>query len=653
MALLVLACCSGVFAKDPVIAPSYAWQMLPPLGLHEPATIDTLLYNYYLKSVPSDVSAAWATTGNLGAPGENMLFFERPQMSDFFFRDALAHWLPEKGNHKFYNTRVPMTLLSYNFGGGRDNSQDRLTGVFSGNVNKKLQFGAEIDYLYSKGSYMNQEVKDLDWGLSSSYMGDRFEMQMFYNHYHELNKENGGITDDLYITDPEQLQGGNNSINPKTIPTRLTAAHNRIRGSELFVNSRYKVGYWQVTPPNDTIPEDTVEHREYIPVSSFIWTFDFNKSRHLFRNDAPEEAKEFWSATYLRDNGTNDVTSYWSLRNTFGVSLLEGFHKYAKAGLAAYLTHEIRKYKQAADTIPLSGEERPQGLTPYPFDEKLPGSATENLLWVGAQLTKQQGHLLNYDITGRIGLIGPVAADIRIEGNISTRFKLFGDSITINAYGHFYNEEPPYLMKKFVSNHFIWNNDFGKTRSLRLGGWLTLPQTGTYINAGVENLQNLIYFNEQSLPSQKGGSVQVVSLNLRQDFRVGILNWRNKLTFQTSSDETVLPLPKFAIYSNLFILFKVARVLDVQLGIDCDYYTKYYAPGFQPATSAFINQREMKCGNYPFMNAYANMKLGKTRFYVMMSHVNQGLTGNNYFSMPHYPLNPRRFQLGVSVDFAN
>ena len=47
------------------------------------------------------------------------------------------------------------------------------------------------------------------------------------------------------------------------------------------------------------------------------------------------------------------------------------------------------------------------------------------------------------------------------------------------------------------------------------------------------------------------------------------------------------------------------------------------------------------------------MKLSKARFYVLMSHVNQGWFDNNYFSMPHYPLNPRKFQIGVSVDLAN
>ncbi len=68
---------------------------------------------------------------------------------------------------------------------------------------------------------------------------------------------------------------------------------------------------------------------------------------------------------------------------------------------------------------------------------------------------------------------------------------------------------------------------------------------------------------------------------------------------------------------------------------------------------AFCNQHDKLIGNYPFMNAYINMKLSKARFYVMFSHVNQGLTGKNYFSMPDYPMNPRRFQMGVSVDFAN
>lgn len=624
---------------------SFAWKVISPLGLHEPATIDTTLYNYYQKSIPSDVTPAYATTGNLGAEGQTMSFFERESMSEFFFADALRAWIPNVQTHKFYNTRQPMTLLSYNTGGGKETSQERLKMEFSANANKKTQIGAYLDYIYSKGSYNYQATNDLIWGLSGSHMGDRYELQAFYYHYNLLNKDNGGITDDLYITDPEEIQGGSSKVDTKTIPTNLSAAHTRYVGEELYLNNRYKVGYY-----DEKIVDDSVVDRTYIPVSSFIWTLNYKKGRHLFLNQAPGEAS-FWDNTYLSNTGTNDRNNYWSLSNTLGVSLLEGFNKYAKAGLAAYATHQIRKYTQTIDTIdrvnPL-----PDGLSPYPVN-KVPHNYSENLLWVGAQLTKQQGSLLRYDATAQFGVVGSVAGDIDINGNISTRFKLFGDSVSITAYGRFRNEEAPYLMQHYVSNHFIWDNDFGKTRRFRIGGKLDIPHTNTFLNVGVENLQNYIYFNEKCLPVQHGGSVQVFSASLNQNFKLGILHWNNKLTYQTSSVESVIPLPKFSVYSNLYILFKVANVLDVQFGVDCDYFTKYKSINYQPATMTFYNQNEIEIGDYPFMNLYANMKLDKARFYVMFSHINQGMTGNNYFIMPHYPLNPRKFQIGVSVDFAN
>lgn len=632
-------------AVDTISALSYAWKVISPLGLHEPSTIDTLLYNYYQKSIPSEVTPAYATTGNLGSEGQTLLFFQRKEMSDFFFADALRAWIPSIDTHKFYNTRRPMTLLSYNTGGGKETTQDRLKMTFSANANAKTQIGAYLDYLYSKGSYNYQATKDLVWGISGSYMGDRYELQTFMYHYDLLNKENGGITDDLYITDPAEIQGGSSKVDTKTIPTNLTAAHSKLVGTDIYINNRYKVGYYE-----EEIVNDSVVNRTYIPVSSFIWTLNYKDGKHIFLNDVPGQAR-FWDNTYLSKTGTNDRTEYSTLTNTLGISLLEGFNKYAKAGLAAYATHQVRKYTQTTDTIDRITT-LPEGLSPYPVS-KVPHKSSENLLWIGAQLTKQQGSLLRYNATAQFGIAGPVAGDIDIDGNLSTRFKLFGDSVTLTAYGKFSNQEAPYLMNHYVSNHFIWENDFGKIRRFRVGGKLDIPQTKSFLNVGVENLQNYIYFNEKCLPTQHGGSVQILSASLNQNFKLGVLHLDNKLTYQTSTDETVIPLPKFSIYSNLYILFKVCGVLDVQLGVDCDYYTKYKSIAYQPATMSFYNQREIEVGNYPFMNAYANMKLDKARFYVMFSHVNQGMTGNNYFVLPHYPLNPRKFQIGVSVDFAN
>ena len=389
--------------------------------------------------------------------------------------------------------------------------------------------------------------------------------------------------------------------------------------------------------------------RTYIPVTSVIWNLHFREGKHIFDNRSSQNDSEFFANTYLTPGYTHDRTTYTSVENTIGISLLEGFNKYAKFGLGAYLTYEIRKFNQTPDTMA-----RVEGLTPFPDGiSTIDPKATQNVARIGGQLTKQHGSILTYAATAEFGVLGDEAGDLNLSGNVATRFKLFGDSVSIIGFGSFKNEEAPYLLNNYLSNHFIWKNDFGKIRTVNFGGTLNIPFSGTTLSAEASNIQNFIYFGENFLPRQHGSNIQFFSARIDQRIKAGIFHWDNRITYQTSSDENVLPLPKLAVYSNLYLKFKIAT-LYVQLGVDCDYYTKYYAPNYQPATASFANQHEVEIGNYPFMNAYANMKLSKTRFYVMFSHFNQGMFGgNNYFSLPNYPLNPRRFQIGLSIDFAN
>ena len=642
MAAALTCFCGYAQNKRQQLAPSYAWKIIEPLGLHQEASIDTLPINYGQRSVPSMASPAWVTTGNYGAQGIDMIWSGRPGRSDFFFQDAMEQWIPSASTMKFYNTRIPMTLLSYNTAGGRDNSQNHLAMTFSGNATREIQVGALLDYIYSKGCYANQADKGLVWGVSGSYIGPRYELQAWYNQFNLVNKENGGIVDPLYITDPALVQGGVTSVDTKNIPTRLTNAHTRNRGNELMVNNRYKVGYWH----EERDENDSVISRTYIPVTSFIYTLNFKAGSHHFRNDPSAASADFFENTYLNPTFTDDRTSYWSLSNTVGVSMLEGFNKYAKFGLAAYFTYDINKFTQTADTLDRAG------LTPFPEGFGVPGSATENKARVGAQLTKQRGAILRYAATAEIGIIGAAAGDILADGNIEANIPLPFDTVSVQAFGRFSNKAAPYLMRNYLSNHFVWKNNFGKERRVAFGGAITIPKTMTKISAYVENIQNHVYFGEDFLPAQFGGSVQIFSAALRQDFHVGILNWDNTIIYQTTSNDNVIALPNLAVYSNLYLKFRIAT-LQVQFGVDCDYYTRYYSPLYQPATESFANQHSQKIGNYPFMNLYANMKLSKVRFYVMMSHINQGWFSKDYFSMPDYPLNPRRFQLGLSIDFAN
>ncbi len=634
--------------KEVKVEPSYAWTMSDPLGLRYPAGIDTLFENYHDSAIPSFRSKAYATTGNYGSEGQEQIFFDRKPISPFFHADALSAWLPSLDNHRFYNSRIPMTLLSHTTGGDKYSNQDRTTMEFSGNVSKRLAAGAALDYIYSKGSYENQAQKNFKWKGFVSYLGDRYELQAVMMNFSHTNKENGGITDDRYITNPAEVQGGDSKVAPKDIPTRLTAAQSGLDGHQLVMNHRYKVGYYKYQ--RDSVA-DTIVGRTYIPVTSFIWNLDYKINTHKFLNESGTQDKDFFPNVYLGTGKTDEFNRYWHLRNTLGVSLLEGFNKYAKFGFAVYAQHEIRRYTQVADTISGTGT-LPEGVDQLPcvIDHR----TTQNLMYVGGQLTKQHGSILTYDASAKFGVLGDVAGDVEASGDVSTRLRLFGDTVTIRGYGYFKNLEAPFLMKRFVSNHYAWSNEWKKEKRFRAGGELNVPFTGTNVNVGYETLKNFLYFGENGTPEQCGSPIHVLSATLKQHLRVGILTWDNELTYQTSSNDEVLPLPKFSIYSNIFIKFAVAKVLKVQLGADANYYTSYYAPAYNPALMNFHNQREVKCGNFAFVNVYANFHMKQARFYVSYTHANKGLFGgDNYFATPHYPLNPARFQIGVSVNFVN
>lgn len=628
--------------------PPTAWTLIYPLCLHEPAGVDTILYNYQRQAVPSLVSEAWATTGNLGGEGLQMNFFKRRERMEFFFNDAVSEWMKLPERQKFFNTFIPITQLSYNMGGNKQTAQDRLRAIFAGNVNRRVGVGAHVDYLYSKGSYQNQAVKDFSFGFSGYYRGDRYEMQAYYNHWNMLNKENGGITDPLYITDPAVLQGGVDHIDSKSIPVRLSNAHSRVSGQQFFLNNAYNVGYWRTEEVNDTLTRDV-----YVPVTKFIWTLDYSSYRHRFVDINDVGADEFWNHSYLAPDLSNDNTWHSDFSNTVGVQMIEGFRKWAKFGLSVYANYRLQSFSQTPDTLIDRAMPLPENMTPLPDDFSIKDKHKRSILYAGAQITKQKGSVLTYAVDGRLGLIGDVAGDIDISGRMDTRLRMLGDTVKFGVRGHFRNTSQPYLLQHYRSNHFVWNNDFGKTRSFRAEGELTIPWTRTTLSAGFENRQNHVYFDADGMPVQFGGSVQIISATLNQRLKFGIWNWDNTIVWQNSTKSEILPLPALSIYSNMYLSFRAFNVLQVQVGADCNYYTKYYAPSYQPATMSFTNQQKEKIGNYPFMNVYLTCKLSKVRFYVMMSHVNQGIFSKEYFSLPNYPLNPRRLQLGLSIDFAN
>ena len=187
---------------------------------------------------------------------------------------------------------------------------------------------------------------------------------------------------------------------------------------------------------------------------------------------------------------------------------------------------------------------------------------------------------------------------------------------------------------------------------------------------GVENKTNYTYltnigtgYTEDGaiLPTynvkayQHSGSIQILSANLQQNFKLGPLHWDNDVTWQVSSNKEILPLPQLNIFTDVYFKFLYAKRLEIEAGANMTYFTKYSAPTYSPAAGMYHlqnNNNIQEVGGYPLINAYANLRIKGVRFYVMYYHANNNLLKNtDSFFVPGYPLNPSMFKFGLNWTF--
>jgi len=398
--------------------------------------------------------------------------------------------------------------------------------------------------------------------------------------------------------------------------------------------------------------------KEFVPVTSFIHTIQFDNYRRIYQAyNTPSNyyANNYNVQEYLSGDSIYDKTRYYSLKNTFALSLLEGFNKWAKAGLKAFITSDLRHF-----TLPNA-----TGIDSY----------NEHNLSIGAQLSKTQGKLLHYDAIAETWLTGSDAGQMKLDVNADLNFKLFGDTLTLSANGFLYRLNPTFYYRHFHSRHAWWdNNNLSKIIHSRIQGILNYQKTRTTLRFEIDEIKNYTYFassyntvndnrvNHAIIVKQNNGLIHLLTASISQDFTFGPINWENMITYQNSSNKTILPVPALNIYSNLYLRFKIAHVLRCDFGADVRYFTKYYAPDYVPILGQYAIQtntdtngsdNRIEIGNYPVANVYANFHLKHTRFFIMLSHFNAGTGRKNYFFTPHYPLNQSILRFGLSWNFFN
>lgn len=710
------------------------WTVDTRFGDRKAAVPDTISHMFMNSIFTTGLRGDYTTTGNLGAPRINRIVTDRPFGSQFIFTQPYDFIITPIEQFHFTNTLSPFTNITYNNAGNRTNGEDHLTTKFGVNAGKRLGVGFKFDYLYGRGYYQDQSTAHFNYTMYGSYLGDHYQAHLLMSTNHQKVSENGGITDDNYITHPESYS---DKYSTNEIPTALSQNWNRNDNQHIFLTHRYNLGFSRKVPmteeeikakkfamaskkeneaqkrkdkatqegkldddktvtlqgrPDDakimgaepisqkkdnnrvaldkqaadsllatekkTQVDTAWMKKEFVPVTSFIHTLKFDNYRRIYQ--AYKTPTDFYANTYTVDepltgDSIYDKTRHYRLKNTFALSLLEGFNKWAKVGLKAFITSELRHF-----TLPSA-----TGIDTY----------NEHNLSFGAQLSKRQGKTLHYDAIAETWLTGEDAGQLKIDGSTDLNFKLFGDTLTLTANGFFYRLNPTFYYRHYHSRHAWWDNtNMSKILHSRIQGILNYQKTRTTLRVAVDEIKNYTYFasshtitsgkrvNHAITVNQNSGAIHLLTASLSQDFTFGPLNWESVITYQNSSNKTVLPVPTLNLYSNVYLRFKIAHVLRCDFGADVRYFTKYYAPDYVPSLGQYAVQTNtnttgsdsrVEIGNYPVVNVYANFHLKHTRFFIMMSHLNAGTGKKNYFYTPHYPLNQSILRFGLSWNFFN
>ena len=657
----ILTLCSAVAvqaAEKAVPTVIRAWQLDTWTGVADTlASIDSSYIDYPMRDRLHDYSISNVSNSNLISPNQSRIYFARQKTTDLIFADAYTPYIITPQQVKYYHTTTPYSTIAYKKGFVTNLDQNDISFSFTGNVSRRTNLGMTIDYLNSYGRFANQEGKTVFGSVFGSYNGDHYSLQSSFTWNTLSNFENGGLMN------PSDLQG---VLKPEDMPVKMQGMSG-LRYLSGYLNHYYsicvererKVNYRERDEEGKWVKKDSIKI-EYVPVTTFRHIFEVTDATKRYKEKSATQS--ILPNTYRNPIQTNDSAACLTIKNTLTVTFEEEFNTWLKFGAMVYAMNESQRHITAIGQTENIVNLEPWGNTYgdvlantlHLMPDTLYGQRWTNNTYVGGALYKHRGQYIHYGFDGNVCLLGYKLGEFQVNGHLDAGFRLGKDSMTIAAKAFFRNETPDYYLQHYRSNHYRWDNNFQKTLRLRVSGEVAYPTQWVKpkLNVSFENITKHIYFDTDGTPKQLDGNIQVLAADLQLNITTPWVNLDNHVIYQHASSDK-LPLPALTLYHNLYYHGCWVKALDVQIGVDMRFFTKYNAPLLNPALGQFCIQNIEQVGNYPVMNVYANfyVKSLRLKLFAQYQHFNASFMNKQYFEMPGYPMGPDMFRAGLAWHF--
>lgn len=619
------------------------WKLVDNFSNRDTVEIDTSLTGFQFYNPVYRNSIANEYLGNLGLPAYPAVYSQKYFQSDFMFAHPLESYMFLPDNSIYYNTRKPFTWLTYNAGGDKNTAEQILKLLHTQNIKPYFNTAIDLQLIGSEGIYPNQKTNDNAISITSSYIKNELDIAASVGVNNLRFENNGGLQHDSLLSE-----------DPEFIPVNLQNATTMLNNFNFQLTPAYRFGKILPIVESDSTNVDSIpkfKHKIMVGVN-------FNRFSRLYNDDLlaggggdnPEDFL-FYDNIYADSSQTSDSVYYRNLGFNLQYQLKHLQDSNLPLGLRAGIFSEFKKYAfDEYEWLQLNE------LVDTLYREKV--EQRFNRVYLLLDVFDKLG-MTRWGLNAKYDLLGYNSGDYSFSAHLSRDINIGNFPASTELRVMTAAVTPEYLKQHYFSNHYQWNfyehasNRLRPVKDTRANIDLNLSSINLSISATGSLVQDYVYFNDNG-PVQETETIPILALSLNKKLNTWKLHGINKGVFQYSGKQTVLPLPLFSLYHSVFFeqfLFK--NVLQVQMGYEIFYNTKYYAHGYSPAIGQFTVQNEKELGNYPYLHGFINLKLKRTRFYFKYMHVNQLLIGDNYFTTLHYPMNPGAFRFGISWTFYN
>ena len=633
-------------------------------------------YNYHFNEYPyygEDINTTWL--GVSGSPEQTYNYFKRADTDNAIFYTALQRYSYSPETLPNYNTKTPYTELAYwgTLFANKEKEESNIKVLTTQNILPELNLTLEFRRYGGNGILKREDTNNRNVVIAGNYMGKRYLMHTGFIYNKVARSENGGVVDNFWIRDT--------TVDAREIDVYLKDASSTTKKNTVFLDQSYRIPFTFI---ENLKGRKERKHQEALR-ASIMENGDSLAIAKLLQKEAEELEEKEAAADTVNNNITTAIIGHSSEYSVFRRIYQDNIDKNDEFGRKFFNDRFYLNPTRSADSLRVMKFENRFfiRLQPWKSDgivskldvgigdklanyfsfktsDYIQGSSNTLLnstyLYAGAK--GQYKKYFTWDAKGEYTFLGYEMNDFGVHANLGFSAYPFrrdkNSPLTLKAHFETTLKEPDYYEQHVCTNHYRWDNDFGKISSTKIGATLEIPRWDLNASFDYALLSNNIYYDTLGIVRQNPEPMSVMTASLQKNFKLWKFHLDHQALFQISSNKDVLPLPMLALNLRYYLQFDVVKkVMQMQIGANAAFTTKWYAPAFNPVLGVFHNQNVEEYGNCPYIDAFVNIQWKRACIFVKVVNVNMGWPNKSadYFSAAGYIAPQRAIKFGIFWPF--